>query len=119
MRFVLFTYPDRQYADTWDDLPAAERQAEIDRHIAWFQKHRDRIVGGEELAWPPRIRTVRRRDRPIVSDGPFIDTKEVIGGFVIVDVPDEAAAVEMAGEWPSLLQPGGAVEVRAVGRSEA
>jgi hypothetical protein len=119
MRFVLFTYPDRHYADTWDDLPAAERQAEIDRHIAWFQEHRERIVGGEELAWPPRVRTVRRRDRAIVSDGPFIDTKEIIGGFVIVDVPDEAVAVEMAAEWPSLLQPGGAVEVRAVGRSEA
>jgi len=63
-RFVMFTYPDPDYAG-WDSLRREERQAEIDRHSAWFQKHRPHIQGGEELAWPRVVRTVRvRGDQP-------------------------------------------------------
>ena len=61
MRFVMFTYPDPAFAATWLEIDAAEREAEIERHGEWFKRHRDKIAGGEELAWPPiRVRAVLR-----------------------------------------------------------
>jgi hypothetical protein len=52
-----------------------------------------RLAGGEELAYPPRTRTIRRRG---MTDGPFAETKELLGGFIVLDVPDEATAVALA-----------------------
>jgi hypothetical protein len=48
----------------------------------------------------------------VVVDGPFSEAKESIGGFSIIDVPDLDAALTMAREWPSLVFPGVAVEIR-------
>ena len=44
-------------------------------------------------------KTVRARG---VSDGPFIETKELLGGFIVLEVPDEATALEIAAGWPEL-----------------
>ena len=52
-------------------------------------------------------------------DGPLIETKELLGGFIVLDVPDEATALEIAAAWPGLAWPGDAVEVRPVGDSQA
>jgi hypothetical protein len=46
----------------------------------------------------------------IVTDGPFAETKEVIGGFAILNVPDMDAAVELAESWPGAA----ALELRPV-----
>ena len=115
MRFVLFTYPDPDYAARYDALSPEEQQAEVARHMAWFERHRDHVVGGEELSWPRAARVVRRRaGEPIVSDGPFVESKEVVGGLVIVEAGDLEQATRMAAEWPSLEQGDGAlVEVVA------
>ncbi len=115
MRFVLFTYPDPEYAATWLDLDAAEREVEIERHREWFGRHRDKIAGGEELAWPIRARTVRRHGgQPVVTDGPFLESKEILGGFIVLDVADIDEATALAAEWPSLTHPGSVVQVQAV-----
>lgn len=62
-----------------------------------------------------KARTVRwRNGRPLVTDGPFIEAKESVGGFGVIDVPDLETALEIASTWPA---PGHAVEVRPlVGR---
>ena len=118
-RFVCFTYPDPEYASHWLEMSEAERQAEIGRHNVWFAKHRDRIRGGEELAWPKLVRTVRvRGDQPIVTDGPFIEGKELLGGFIVLEAADMDEACAIASEWPALHQgPGAAVQVEAAGSS--
>ena len=54
-----------------------------------------------------------------MTDGPFLETKELLGGFIVLEVPDEATALEVAAGWPGLAWPGDAVEVRAVGDSTA
>jgi hypothetical protein len=66
-------------------------------------------VSGEQLEPPSTAKTVRHEgaDR-LVIDGPFIETKEHIGGFAIVEVSSIDAALELARTWPA----GGAVEVR-------
>ena len=78
----------------------------------WWGKHASegRIVGGEQLQPPNTATTVRHREGgdPVVTDGPFLEAKEGIGGFAIVDVPDLDGALDLARTWP----PGGIVEVR-------
>jgi hypothetical protein len=49
----------------------------------------------------------------LVTDGPFVDTKEVIAGFYVIDAPDLDAALRIAGSNP-VVQQGGGVEVRPV-----
>lgn len=116
MRFVLFTYPDPDYAARWTSLSEEERAAEIDEHNAWFAKYGERIRGGANLVYPKVIRTVRRRGgQPVTIDGPFIETKEILGGVIIVEVDGWDDATAMAAEWPSLNQgPGAGVQVEAV-----
>ena len=48
----------------------------------------------------------------VTTDGPFIETKELLGGFIVLDVPDEATALRIAGDWPGLDWTDDAVEVR-------
>ena len=78
------------------------------------------MLAGEGLQ--PSSKGARVRfsgDKRIVTDGPFIETKELLGGFIVLDVPDEATAVAMARGWPALEWPGDAVEVRPVGDAQA
>jgi len=63
-------------------------------------KSRGSVVGGDALDRPASARTVRPgADRP-VSDGPFAQTVEQIGGFYLIDVPDLDTAVELAALLP-------------------
>ena len=67
------------------------------------------IVGGEQLAGPATARRVDLTpDGPVVTDGPFAEASEVVGGFAVVEVPSMDAAVELAKTWPGT----GPVEVR-------
>jgi len=118
MRYILMTFVGDEHNHAWERAPAAERQAEVDRVTAWFREHgrAGRIVGGEELGYPKLAKTVRKKG---ISDGPFIETKELLGGFIVLEVPDEASALEVARGWPGLDWDGDAVEVRPVGDSAA
>ena len=76
-------------------------------------RHAGVIAGGKGLEPPATATTVRfRGGERSVQDGPYADTKEQLGGFFILDVPDLDAALEWAGRAPIDL--GGAVEVRPV-----
>lgn len=63
----------------------------------------------------PLVRTgkVVRGRKKSVTDGPYVETKEVVGGFSIIEARDEAHAAEIASGCP-ILEGGGSVEVRPV-----
>ncbi|HEU4572303.1 MAG TPA: YciI family protein, partial [Candidatus Limnocylindrales bacterium] len=66
---------------------------------------------GDQLAPPRRARTVRVRDgRRLVTDGPFAETKEAIGGFDLLECGSLEEAVEIAASHP--LASVGTIEVR-------
>lgn len=72
------------------------------------------LVGGEALADPSKTRTVRERGGlPAVTDGPFLEAKEHLAGYITVDCETEERAVEIASRWPDVRY-GGYMEVRAV-----
>lgn len=83
----------------------------------WFrdQAAKGILRGAEELKPAGMAKTVRRKGyRPdgqlLITDGPFIEAKEQVGGYAVLEVPDMAAALEAAKAWPN----GGTVEVREV-----
>jgi hypothetical protein len=78
---------------------------------AWWHKHSESgaITGGEQLQ-PARTATTVRPADGSVTDGPFIEAKEEIGGFAVIDVPDLDAAIAMAKTWPASPS----VEIRPV-----
>jgi hypothetical protein len=73
-----------------------------------------RCVAGVELAPVDTATTVRVQDgRTLITDGPFADTKEVFGGYFVLDAPDLDQAIEVAARIPA-ARLGGSVEVRPV-----
>ncbi|MFO1036707.1 MAG: YciI family protein [Geminicoccaceae bacterium] len=86
------------YWGAWTHYAAALRDAGI-------------LVGGEGLQPPHAATTVRVRDgRRMVQDGPYADTKERLGGFFVIEVPDLDSALDWAERCPGAAT--GAVEVR-------
>ena len=77
------------------------------------------IVEGRQLQGPDQATTVKLNNgKPVVTDGPFIEGKEAIGGYAIVNVADLDAAIGVAKEWVTLLDWKAIVEVRPVVRGE-
>jgi hypothetical protein len=90
-----------------------EMQAAYERIDKWFEEYgrAGKIVGGHELKGTHTATTVRFKDgKPMVVDGPFIEAKEVIGGYAEVDVADLDEALEIAKTWPGKTS----VEIRPV-----
>jgi hypothetical protein len=63
-------------------------------------------------ATPPPARVTRKGGKPLVVDGPFAETKEVVGGYSLVRAPDRAAAIALARDYPHAQW--GTVEVREI-----
>jgi hypothetical protein len=71
------------------------------------------FAGGLGLQPPDMATTVRVRDgKRLVQDGPYADTKEQLGGYMLIDVPDLDTALDWAARYPA--GPEGLVEVRPV-----
>jgi hypothetical protein len=97
----------------WEALSDAER--EFDSLIGWWAdlRARGKVIASAQLAPPRTASTVSwRGEVPIVTDGPYIEAKETVGGFALLDVDSAAEAMEIARSWPSRL--GIRIEVRPV-----
>lgn len=87
----------------------------IDHHLAVWREARDRgaYVTSEAIGGTENATTVRVRDgKALTTDGPFAETKEVLGGFYILDCKDLDEALEYAAKIPDSWN--GSVEVRPV-----
>jgi hypothetical protein len=70
-------------------------------------------IGGEALADPVNTRTVRVRDGvPVVTDGPFLEAKEHLAGYFVIECDSVDRALEIAARWPDARY--NAVELRPV-----
>jgi hypothetical protein len=87
----------------------------MERHFAvWREaKQRNAYVASEAIGGAESATTVRVRDgKTIISDGPFAETKEVLGGFYILDCSNLDEALEFAAKVPDARN--GSVEIRVV-----
>ncbi len=89
----------------WEPLSEEENRALYGRIASWWDEHRQagRIVEGHQLQPPDTATTVRRAPdgNVTVTDGPFLEAKEVVGGYGIIDVADLDAAIALASGWPA------------------
>jgi hypothetical protein len=110
MKYLLLfcgTMDGQRAYEALDDEVLNARLAEVRR---WFDAYGDRLGARGQLQPPDTATTVHldRGGEPLVTDGPFLEGNEVIGGFCVVDVPELDDALAMARAWPG----GGSVEVR-------
>jgi hypothetical protein len=109
VKFLFLLHGDAEFEA---QLPREERMRIVEEHMTYGQMLRDLgvYVSGEALEDPRGSSVVvRPGEKPVVTDGPFTETKEAIGGFYVVDVADREQALELAAKVP--LSPGLAVEV--------
>jgi hypothetical protein len=115
MRYAMLICGDE---DQWRDVPADATQQKMDEIMAWIAKWEQAgklLPGGAELGYSRDARTIRpgTDGQPIVTDGPYLELKEVVGGFLLVQADDIDEAVAIAATWP-MVGPSSSVEVRPV-----
>ncbi|MDP2330130.1 MAG: YciI family protein [Reyranella sp.] len=98
------------------DLPREKMMEVIRRYSAWADmlRQKGKLVGGEKLA-AGGVRHVRTKDgKPISSDGPYAEAKDVIGGYFLIEVTDSAEAEAIARDCPHLWHAANWVEIRLI-----
>ena len=116
MHYLLLIYGDeRAQNERWEGMSEEDQGREM---RAWYS-YTDELqkagvhVAGEALQPTATAKTVRvERDEQLVTDGPFAETKEQLGGYYVIDVDSEQQALDWAAKMPSL--PNGSVEVRPI-----
>lgn len=112
MRYMLLIYSD---PSAWAKLDAAHGDQMMKEYMAFTQRiaASGELVAGDPLQGLDTATTIRVRDgRTTSTDGPFAETKEVLGGYYIVDVVDLDRASALAAEIPDART--GSVEVRPI-----
>jgi hypothetical protein len=112
MRFLLMILDD---ASAWANVSAAEMDSVMQQHdrLRAALEAKGRWIGCDRLRPAPEAATVRERDgRHVVSDGPFAETKEVMGGYYLISADSKAEAVEWAKQLP--LRGRSTVEIRQI-----
>ena len=112
MKFMCLAYEEEERLNA---LTPEEWAALRDETIAYVETLRasGSLVVTHALQSTRKAATVRvRAGRSRVTDGPFAEAKEVIGGFFVIEARDRDEAVELASRWPSARL--GAIEVRPI-----
>ncbi len=112
MRYMILIYSNEA---GWADV-SPERSGEImGAYNAYTDKLRDSgaLVSGDELNVVATAKSVRGMGGTQVVDGPFVDTKESLGGYYLIECATEAEALSWAKQAPTMMH-GGGVELRPI-----
>jgi hypothetical protein len=111
MQYMLQIY-STEAMDEFEKLSEDERNAITAEYMAIMQAAG--VTAGAQLQPTSTATTVRVQDgRTLTTDGPFIETKEALGGYYLLEAGDLDAAIELAARIPAARM-GGAIEVRPV-----
>ena len=113
MQYLLLIYQAELPAGAQPDPD--EMAAEFAAYDVFTRETRDRgqFIAGEALEPTPTATSVRVQDgRTVVTDGPFAETKEALGGFYLLECKDLDEAIEMAAKIPAAKR--GTIEVRPI-----
>jgi hypothetical protein len=109
MKYMLLIYSSSA-PEAWAALSEEEQRGVMGEYMAISDL--PDVVGGGQLQATDTATTIRVQDgRTLTTDGPFVETKEALGGYYLVEADDLDAALEIAGRIPA-ARLGGAVEVR-------
>jgi hypothetical protein len=108
MKFLFLVHGDEEAEAA---LSVDDRRTIVEEHVRFAAMLRERgaYVLGEALGDSASAAVVLPGERPVVTDGPFAETKEAVGGFYVVECASRDEALELAGRVPQ--SPGALVEV--------
>jgi hypothetical protein len=112
VKYLLLIHFDQE---TWGGLSPSERQRIYDEHVQLSEQltAKGQYLGGHPLQPASGAANVRiRNGKRLVTDGPFAETREQLGGYMLVDVKDRDEAIGIAARIPGARM--GTVEVRTV-----
>lgn len=112
-KYLILIYGDEQ---RWDAETAAQRAAKEAAHQAFREAAGPALLGGHELEAAATATALRATTgaAPTPTDGPFLETKEALGGFYVLQAPDLDAALALAARLPELASGHGGVEIRPI-----
>ncbi|MBO4207997.1 YciI family protein [Micromonospora echinofusca] len=100
MKYLLMIYGNQE---KWDSYPAESWPEEVAKQDAFNRRYREsgELIGAYGLADAAAARLVRRADGvPAVTDGPYLETKEYMASFYLLDCENEQRAYEIAADMP-------------------
>ena len=101
MKYMLLIYDNPDTREAFFGRAGDELMGEVDALMRELAESGE-LVGAEALADPSNAKTVRvRQGVPAVTDGPFAEAKEHMGGYLIVDCESVERATEIAARWPN------------------
>jgi hypothetical protein len=111
MKYMLMIHSGGVRED-FDTLPEDQQKAIFGEYMAISEA--PGVTGGDQLQPPTTATTVRVQDgKTLTTDGPFVETKEALGGYYLYEADDLDAAIELASRIPAARM-GGAIEVRPI-----
>ncbi len=111
MQYMLLIYTG-EAMDGFERLSEAQQHAITEEYMAIMRD--PAVTGGAQLQPSQTASTVRAADgQTLITDGPFIETKEALGGYYLLEAEDLDAALALAARIPA-ARLGGAIEVRPV-----
>ena len=110
MQYMLLIYDDE---NVWASMPEEERNAAYGEYFSYTNELREKgaFVAGDQLQPTAAATTVRvKKGEQVVTDGPFAETKEQLGGFYLVEADSADEALAWAEKIPAARY--GSIEVR-------
>ena len=113
MRYMLLIYKDEKM---WDEMTVEEKGAIYQEAVEYSEARRPSgfYLAGEPLQGTNTATTVRMKNgKEVITDGPFAETKEQLGGYTIVEAKDLDEVLAFAARHP-LVRAGLSIEVRPI-----
>ena len=102
MKYVLLFVETEQFEKDVEAMSQPDRDRAVALVYKWMADHADKIRGGSKLQ-PAATATTVRLDaggEPVITDGPFVEGKEVVSGYTEVEVDDLDQVLNMVSTWP-------------------
>lgn len=112
MRYMLLSYDDEKY---WKEAGKAVHEAGMAEAVELTHElhSKGQYILAAPLAWSDAATSVRvRNGKPVITDGPFAETREVLGGFYLIETNTLDEAIAIAARHPGVRH--GTVEIRPV-----
>src|SRR5665213_266299 len=112
-KFLILIYGREQ---RWDAMSADEMRAHDAGHVEFSKAAGKKIISGEELE-SPKARTLRRRHSArtaAATDGPFVETKEILGGYYLLEAENLDEVETLVALLPEVQADHSGVEIRPV-----
>jgi hypothetical protein len=112
-KYLVLIYGDEE---KWAAASPQWNQENVEGHRAFNAAAGAAVIAGNELERTAKAVTWRSDSagRPHTTDGPFLETKEVVGGYYLLEAANMDAAIVLAGQIPEASAPFSGVEIRAI-----